>query len=221
MIRMAYLFTLFLVKSFFYLKNRILACPLYKFFVQILHFAYLRYFGVETQFGDVNLIGLPIIKRHRNSRIMIGKDVTVVSNSRGNVAGINHPVILATLSESAMIQISDGCGLSGSSICAVKSIRIGKNSGLGANSSVYDTDFHAMGALSNKKKGILDAPAESVEIGENVWIAANVLILKGVTIGNGVVIGAGSIVKHAVPENALAAGNPAKVIRILTEKDEP
>jgi acetyltransferase-like isoleucine patch superfamily enzyme len=207
---------LFFFKVFFYFKNRILSFRLYKFFEKMFHFSYLRYSGVETEFGDVTLVGLPIIKRYRNSRIVIGKDVTLVSHSSGNIAGVNHPVIFATLAENAIIQIGDGCGLSGSSVCAVKSVRIGKNSGLGANACVYDTDFHAMDAMGDNKKGILDAPARPVEIGENVWVATNVLILKGVKIGNGAVIGAGSIVKQDVPGSALATGNPAKVIRRLS-----
>jgi acetyltransferase-like isoleucine patch superfamily enzyme len=204
---------LFLVKSFFYFKNRMLSSRLYRFLQQIFHFTYLTYSGVETRFEDVTLVGLPIIKKYRNSKILIGKNVTFVSNSRGNVAGVNHPVILATLAENAIIQIGDGCGLSGSSICAVKSVRIGKHSGLGANSSVYDTDFHALDAMLNTKKGILDATARPVEIGENVWVAANALILKGVRIGDDAIIGAGSVVKSDVEKNMLVEGNPAVAVR--------
>ena len=84
---------------------------------------------------------------------------------------------------------------------------------------MYDTDFHALDAMLNTKKGILDATARPVEIGENVWVAANVLILKGVKVCNGAVIGAGSIFKQAVPENALVNGNPSKMIRFLSQKN--
>ena len=54
-----------------------------------------------------------------------------------------------------------------------------------------------------------------VNIGADVWIGANVKILGGVTIGNGCVIGAGSVVTKDIPDNSLAVGNPAKVIRKL------
>jgi maltose O-acetyltransferase len=59
--------------------------------------------------------------------------------------------------------------------------------------------------VTNKLKSIL--------IGDNCWIANNVIILGGVTIGNNVVIGAGSIVTRNIPDNSLAVGNPAKVVR--------
>jgi len=67
-----------------------------------------------------------------------------------------------------------------------------------------------------------------VNIGNKVFIGANTTILPNVSIGNNVIIGSGSIVSHDVPDNCVAAGNPAKVIctldaylnknRILMEK---
>lgn len=53
-----------------------------------------------------------------------------------------------------------------------------------------------------------------VTIGCNVWIGGRVTILKGVAIGDNVVIGAGAVVTRDIPDNALAAGNPARVIRM-------
>jgi acetyltransferase-like isoleucine patch superfamily enzyme len=220
MTRIIHLLMLFLLKAFFYLPNRAKGCRCYRFVQKMFHYTYLRYFGVETGFGDVTLVGLPLIRRYKGSRIIIGRNVTVVSHSAGNVVGINHRAILATLAEGATIDIGDRCGISGSSICAVRGVKIGNNSGLGANASVYDTDFHAMDAMKNKKKGILDAAARPVEIGENVWVAANVIILKGVKVGHGAVIGAGSIVTQEVPRNAVVAGNPAKVVRLLAQEPE-
>lgn len=52
-----------------------------------------------------------------------------------------------------------------------------------------------------------------ITIGNDVWIGANSVILPGVTIHDGAVIGAGSIVTKDVPENAVVAGNPAKIIK--------
>lgn len=59
-----------------------------------------------------------------------------------------------------------------------------------------------------------------VTIGDNVWIGGSTVIIGGVTIGNNTVIGAGSVVNKDIPEGVLAAGNPCKVIRKLTEKDK-
>lgn len=58
-----------------------------------------------------------------------------------------------------------------------------------------------------------------ITIGDNCWIAGNVTICGGVTIGNGCVIGAGSVVTRDIPDNSLAAGNPCRVIREITEED--
>lgn len=52
-----------------------------------------------------------------------------------------------------------------------------------------------------------------VTIGDNVWLGARVTILPGTTIGDGAIIGAGSLVNGSIPALAIAAGNPARVIR--------
>ncbi len=54
--------------------------------------------------------------------------------------------------------------------------------------------------------------AANVTIGNNVFVGASSIILPGVHIGNRVIIGAGSIVKHDIPDNSVAVGNPAKVV---------
>ncbi len=58
--------------------------------------------------------------------------------------------------------------------------------------------------------------AGAVTIGDDVWIGAGAMILPGVRIGNKCVIGAGSMVKDDVPDYAVVAGSPAKVIKMLS-----
>ncbi|MBQ8826806.1 MAG: sugar O-acetyltransferase [Oscillospiraceae bacterium] len=58
-----------------------------------------------------------------------------------------------------------------------------------------------------------------IKIGNDVWIASNVTICGGVTVGDGSVIGAGSVVTKDIPSGVLAAGNPCRVIREITEND--
>ena len=182
---------------------------------EVFGYCYLKYHGVETSRGDVNLVGLPIIRKHKNSRIIIEAGSTLVSNSKGNVAGVNHPVILATMAEGALIHIKKS-GLSGSSICAVRSVVIGEDSGLGVNACVYDTDFHPVNAKARSgQRDITEAEAKPVFIGECVWIGANSLILKGVNIGNSAVIAAGSVVTKDVPAGTIYGGNPARFISEL------
>ena len=55
--------------------------------------------------------------------------------------------------------------------------------------------------------------ARPIDIGENVWIGANAIILPGLKIGNYSVIGAGSVITRHVPEKAIVAGNPARIIK--------
>lgn len=59
-----------------------------------------------------------------------------------------------------------------------------------------------------------------VTIGDNVWIGGNTVINPGVTISSNVVIGSGSVVTKDIPDSVIAAGNPCKVIRLITNKDK-
>ena len=71
-----------------------------------------------------------------------------------------------------------------------------------------------------KMYGEVVGKQKSVSIGNNVWIGANVTILPGVTIGDDTVIGAGSVVNRDIPSGVVAAGNPCRVIRKITEADK-
>lgn len=56
-----------------------------------------------------------------------------------------------------------------------------------------------------------------ITIGDNVYIGNNVIILPGVTIGSNVIIGAGAVVSRSIPDNSLAVGVPARVIKTADE----
>ena len=64
-----------------------------------------------------------------------------------------------------------------------------------------------------------DEYGKPITICSNCWIASNVTIVGGVTIGEGCVIGAGSVVTRDIPPHSLAAGNPCRVLRKITEAD--
>lgn len=53
----------------------------------------------------------------------------------------------------------------------------------------------------------------STSIGDNVWLGENVVVLGGANIGNGCVIGANSTVTRSIPDNCIAAGSPAKLLK--------
>jgi acetyltransferase-like isoleucine patch superfamily enzyme len=56
-----------------------------------------------------------------------------------------------------------------------------------------------------------------IRVGNNVFIGVHTIILPGVSIGDNVVIGAGSVVNKDIPDNVVAAGVPAKIIKNIEE----
>jgi acetyltransferase-like isoleucine patch superfamily enzyme len=72
---------------------------------------------------------------------------------------------------------------------------------------------HAMAREMCVRDQPWDLSRNEVRIGDDVWIGTHAVILPGVTIGTGSVIGAGAIVTSDIPEYAIAAGVPAKVIK--------
>jgi acetyltransferase-like isoleucine patch superfamily enzyme len=91
-------------------------------------------------------------------------------------------------------------------------ISIGENCLIAQNVTIVATNHNIkLGELINKQSWTQDN--NFVIIKDDVWIGAGSVILPGITIGNGAVIAAGSIVTKDVDENAIVAGNPAKLIR--------
>ena len=89
-------------------------------------------------------------------------------------------------------------------------VMIGPNVSLITAAHPIEPELRAKGLQYNR----------DVHIGENVWIGTGVIILPGVNIGKNSVIGAGSVVTKDVPENAVAFGNPCRVIRRIEPQEE-
>lgn len=82
---------------------------------------------------------------------------------------------------------------------------------------VVATAGHPISPQLREKIYQFNAP---VHIGRNCWIGAGALLMPGVTIGDNTVIGAGSIVTRDIPANVVAVGNPCRVLREITQRDE-
>lgn len=100
-------------------------------------------------------------------------------------------------------------------ILDVGRVAIGDNVQIAPNVAIYTAGHpvHPDSRNSGYEYGI------PVTIGDSVWIGGNAVILPGVTIGSGSVIGAGSVVTTDVPAGVIAAGNPCRVLREITEED--
>lgn len=100
-------------------------------------------------------------------------------------------------------------------ILDVAKVKIGDNCQLAPNVAIYTAGHPVHPEIRNTmyEYGI------EVVIGDNVWIGGNSVICPGVHIGSNTVIGAGSVVTKDIPDWCIAAGNPCKVIRPITDTD--
>jgi acetyltransferase-like isoleucine patch superfamily enzyme len=98
-------------------------------------------------------------------------------------------------------------------IFASESVSIGDFTRLADVCFVFDTDFHAVDLGSSAKVAL-------VTIGRTVWIGSKATLLPGCSVGDHSVIGAGSVVTGAIPDRAVAVGNPARVISRFDCPDE-
>lgn len=97
----------------------------------------------------------------------------------------------------------------------VGKVKIGDNVQIAPNVGLYTAGhpLHPDSRNSGYEYGI------DITIGNNVWLGGNVCVMPGVTIGDNAVIGAGAVVTKDIPANAVAVGNPAKVVKMITEED--
>jgi maltose O-acetyltransferase len=146
-------------------------------------------------------------------RVQLSGGGKVVLGEGVSLNGTVVPVELVTYT-SGRIEIGNHTFVNyGSSIAARASVKIGSHCLLGHYTFVMDNDQHDV-----VKHAVLPQ-SDPVIIEDHVWIGSKVVVLPGVRIGSRAVIGAGSIVTNDIPPRCVAAGNPARVLRYLTELD--
>lgn len=101
-------------------------------------------------------------------------------------------------------------------ILDVAKVTIGDNCFMAPNVAIY-TAGHP---IYPDVRSAMWEYGKEVTFGDNVWIGGNTVICPGVHIGSNVIIGAGSVVTKDIPDWAVAAGNPCKVLRMITEDDK-
>ncbi len=97
-------------------------------------------------------------------------------------------------------------------ISAYQRVQIGEQCVIADRAMFIDFDHSVMEVDTPiRKQGIYK---RDVVVGSNVWVGYNAQILRGVTVGDNAIIGANSVVTRDIPANAVAAGSPARVVRM-------
>jgi acetyltransferase-like isoleucine patch superfamily enzyme len=156
------------------------------------------------------------------NNVFIGDNVIVYQHQGGGSVELGDRVILfdgiivetfvgGSLRLGADTAVQPRCHFT----AAVAPIRIGNGVQIAAQCAFYSYDH---GIAPDKL--IRNQPLQSkgpIIIEDDAWLGFGVIVLSGVHIGKGAVIGAGSVVTHDVPAGAVAAGSPARVLKMRNE----
>lgn len=171
---------------------------------------------LEKQFGRIEKNSEILIPRRiiNPKYIFIGKNFTALSNCRIEAFdSYNGEIFTPSIVIGNNVTLNTDCH-----IACIDKVLIGDN--VLFASRVYISD-HSHGEINSE--AILLPPSARplrskgpVIIGDNVWIGEGVSIMSGVSIGKNAIIGANSVVTKNVPPDAVVAGVPAKVLKILS-----
>lgn len=174
------------------------------------------------------VVGTPIVRRgsfltrlfQKNCRVLsIGKGFKCYNNNKSEL-GAPTPCIFNLLSPNSTIIIGDNVGLTATILNCRDSINIGNNVNIGSGCLIVDNDSHPLNpSLRRTAQGAEGVKSKAIVIQDDVFIGARSIILKGVTVGTASVIGAGSVITHDIPPYSIACGNPAVVVKKITENE--
>lgn len=167
-------------------------------------------------YKGARLIRRPFYCRGK-SRLQFAEGFTTGYNCRFDLLGEEND-------NSKKLFIGKNCKLGDDvHIVANEKVIIGDNCLMASKIFISDTSHGDYSSNSNDSSPDIQPEerplySKPVRIGNNVWIGENVCILLGVSIGDGCIIGANSVVNKDVPQNSIAVGSPAKVIKIFNDK---
>ena len=168
--------------------------------------------GVRCE-GTVLLRGWPLIEVEPDASVVLGNGVLLNSSNASYHINMHSPVKLVADVPGAVIRIGAGTRLHGTCVHAYRSVSIGRNCLIAANTQIMDGSGHDLSFDDPSRRSRTRGNARPVVIEDDVWIGANTLVLPGVSIGRGCVVAAGSVVANSIPAMSLAGGNPARVLR--------
>jgi acetyltransferase-like isoleucine patch superfamily enzyme len=109
------------------------------------------------------------------------------------------------------IRVGDYCLICpGVRMSSATEIVVGDNCMIASGAYITDSDWHDI-----YNRVAIIGKTGPVRIEDNVWIGDSAIVCKGVTLGQNCIVGAGAVVVDSVPANAIAAGNPARVVKHL------
>ena len=164
-------------------------------------------------FPNARIIRLPIYIRGKKG-IKGGENLTTGVNLRIDI--MNSDSTTPRLNIGKNVEINDYVHIG-----VADSVSIGDNTLIA--SKVFISDHNHGSYTGDNQSKPNSSPisrtliSKEIIIGKNVWIGEHVSILPGVTIGDGSIIGTLSVVTHNIPENSIAVGAPARVIKIYNE----
>lgn len=133
------------------------------------------------------------------------------------------PALQANIRVGQDCRVLIGANVSMTSPCAISTaegttVQIGDDVMFASENQVRADDGHP---IFDVRTGRRVNVSRSITIGDHVWLGRMATVLGGASIGRGTVIGYASVVTRAIPNNCIAAGVPAKVIRRDTAWERP
>jgi len=121
-------------------------------------------------------------------------------------------------------KLGEGC-----KVYCTNKVVIGQDVAIGANVTITDNNFHPTNPEDrrymrhtphdSRERSAAYSVSSPVIIGRNVWLGSNSRICKGVTIGDNAIVAACAVVTKDVPANSIAAGNPARIVKVDIDKE--